>query len=426
MSELRVLLTTYGFPDYRQAFIERYVLALIALGNDVCVVATAGTGRVPERNTRAFTSPRLTVVQAPWTDARGKKVVTLLGSLIRSARHHPRALRKLVTALRRRHRLRHALLAELYVLTPILSRPVDVVHRGWLPAATHWAELMALIDAPLVVRCHGSDLRIDPLLGDQYRQALTAVFERADLVHCVSEDLARHALALGLAPSKAFVCPWGVDTTYFQPAASREPGARSPNGMGTVHVVSVGRLHWVKGYEFALQAIAQLRRVGVDIDYTIVGFSEERELLALLTTVRDLGLEPHVSVRGALPPDGVLDALRAADIFMLPSLSEGLSIATLEAMAVGLPVVVTDVGGMREAVTDGVEGRVVPARDPAALADALLELVNDAKLRASMGERGRRRAIDEFDSEKCARALLEQYQRLVRERPRAGARSVTS
>ena len=55
-----------------------------------------------------------------------------------------------------------------------------------------------------------------------------------------------------------------------------------------------------------------------------------------------------------------------------------------------------------------------------------LELVNDAKLRASMGERGRRRAIDEFDSEKCARALLEQYQRLVRERPRAGARSVTS
>jgi glycosyltransferase involved in cell wall biosynthesis len=88
--------------------------------------------------------------------------------------------------------------------------------------------------------------------------------------------------------------------------------------------------------------------------------------------------------------------------------------------------VVTDVGGMREAVTDGAEGRVVPARDPTALADALRELASDAKLRAGMGERGRRRATEEFDSETCARALFAQYERLVREHPRPGGRTVTS
>src|SRR5205807_2626666 len=147
--------------------------ALVAFGADVCVVATAGTGEIPERGTRPFTSPRLTVVQAPWTDPRAKKVVTLLGALRRAARHHPRELWRLLTTLRRRHRLRHALLSELYVLAPLLSRPVDVVHVGWLTAATHWADLFTSIDAPLVVSCHGSDLRIDPLLGDEYRTALT-------------------------------------------------------------------------------------------------------------------------------------------------------------------------------------------------------------------------------------------------------------
>jgi glycosyltransferase involved in cell wall biosynthesis len=172
----------------------------------------------------------------------------------------------------------------------------------------------------------------------------------------------------------------------------------------------------VKGYEFALQALAQVRGAGIDFDYTIIGSDDERDLLSVLATVRDLDLGPNVHVRGPLPPDAVLEALRVADVFLLPSLSEGLNTATLEAMAVGLPVVVTDVGGMREAVTDGVEGRVVPPRDPSALAGALLELAADEALRAAMGERGRRRTIEDFDSMLSARAMLEQYQRLVRER----------
>ena len=137
----------------------------------------------------------------------------------------------------------------------------------------------------------------------------------------------------------------------------------------------------MKGYEFALQALAQVRRAGVEIEYTIIGNSDDKELLIVLATVRDLDLEPHVHIRGRLSRNEVVEALQAADVFLLASLSEGLSTATLEAMAVGLPVVVTDVGGMREAVTDGVEGRVVPPRDPAALAAALLELAADATAR---------------------------------------------
>ena len=406
---MRVLLTTYAFPDNRQAFMEEYVLALLALGIEVCVVASAGRDPAPKLRKDCGGSS-LEVVHASWADPRRKKLVTLLTTMGRAARHHPAELRKLVVALHRRHGFGRALLGRLYVLTPILSQRVDVVHLGWLTAASEWPDLLLAVDAPIVVSCHGSDLRIDPLRGDRYRKSLATVFERADLVHCVSDDLARHAIAFGLEPSKVFVRAWGVDTAFFRPAREREMHAP------VLRVVSVGRLHWVKGYEFALQALAQVRRAGVEIEYTIIGNGDEKELLVMLATVRDLDLESHVRIRGELSRNEVVEALQVADVFLLSSLSEGLSTATLEAMAVGLPVVVTDVGGMCEAVTDGVEGRVVAPRDPAALAGALLELAADAQLRATMGECGRRRATEGFDTESVARAMIEQYQRLVRER----------
>ena len=423
---MRILLTTYAFPDDRQAFMEEYVLALLALGIEVCVVASAGRGPAPKLRSD-FGGSALEIVHASWGDSRGKKLLTLLTTMGRATRHHRAEVRNLLVALHRRHGFGRALLGRLYVLTPILSRPVDVVHLGWLTAAMQWPDLLAAVDAPIVVSCHGSDLRIDPLLGDRYREPLRAVFERADLVHCVSDELARHAIALGLEPSKVFVHPWGVDTNFFRPAPEREARVRNPSrGPQRLRVVSVGRLHWVKGYEFALQALAQVRRAGVEIEYTIIGNGDDKELLVMMATVRDLDLEAHVHLRGRLSRNEVVEALQAADVFLLASLSEGLSTAALEAMAVALPVVVTDVGGMREAVTDGIEGRVVPPRDPAALAAALLELAADAELRAAMGERGRRRATEDFDTELGARAMLEQYQRLVRERPRPRERATRS
>jgi colanic acid/amylovoran biosynthesis glycosyltransferase len=414
---VQVVLTTYGFPTYQQSFLENYVHALTELGADVCVVASASSDHVSAPPSRAGDTGSIEIVEAPWSNARGKKIVTLFEALGGGLRHHRRELVALIESLRRRHGVGRAFLRQLYVLAPVLSRPVDVVHVGWLTAATHSTDLLAVLDAPIVVSCHGSDLHIDPLLGDRYRTPLAEVFGRVDLVHCVSHELAREAVALGLDPAKAFVCSWGVDTHTFRPAPdARATGSRRADGDGALRVVSVSRLHWVKGYEFALQALALVRRSGVEIDYTIIGQADDKGLLSVLATARDLGLESHVHVRGTRSPAEIVETLRSADVFLLASLSEGLSTATLEAMAVGLPVVVTDVGGMREAVTDGVDGFVVPPRDPAAIAAALVELAGDRELRRSMGEQGRRRAVADFDSRSCAQALLAEYARLVAER----------
>lgn len=398
------MFTTYAFPDDNQAFMARFAGALARLGTDVCVVASAGNRGACAPRGDPVLVPR--VLRAPWTDPRTTKALTLLLSTRRAAQYHPTEYRRLVSALRRRHGQSRALLAELYAQTPVLSQPFDVLHVGWLEAATHWTELLGAVDAPVVVSCHGSDLRLEPLLGGRYRERLATVFDRADLVHCVSRELADRAVELGLEPAKLFVRPWGVDTARFRPLPTRSRA-------DVLRVVSVGRLHWVKGYEFALQAIARARRAGVDVEYTVIGAGDRRNRLNVLTTARDLDLLPCLRLRGALSQTEVADTLREADVFLLASLSEGLSNATLEAMAVGLPVLVTDVGGMREAVTDGVEGRVVPPRDPAAMAAALLELAADDDLRSRMGRRARERAARDFETEPAARAMMGEYERLV-------------
>jgi glycosyltransferase involved in cell wall biosynthesis len=115
--------------------------------------------------------------------------------------------------------------------------------------------------------------------------------------------------------------------------------------------------------------------------------------------VDDLGLDDSVKLLGQLDPEHVRDRLHAADAFLLSSLSEGISNAALEAMACGLPIVTTDCGGMREAIDDGVEGFVVPVREPRAMAEALARLALDPDLRRRMGRAARRRVEREFDLE---------------------------
>ena len=104
-------------------------------------------------------------------------------------------------------------------------------------------------------------------------------------------------------------------------------------------------------------------------------------------------------MHGKLPPAEVKQRLGKADVFVLSSLSEGISNAVLEAMSCGLPVVTTDCGGMREAVRDGIEGFVVPVRDPDEMAAALHKLAQSPELRNKMGRAGRERVLSAFNSQ---------------------------
>jgi glycosyltransferase involved in cell wall biosynthesis len=162
--------------------------------------------------------------------------------------------------------------------------------------------------------------------------------------------------------------------------------------------------------------VRHLLDTGLDLQFHIVGGGNKKDWQRLLFTIEDLGLTGVVRLHGQLPPSEVRDIVRTSDVFVLPSLSEGISNAALEAMACGLPVVTTDCGGMREAVTDGVEGFVVPMRDPASMAGAIRLLAADVQLRERMGKAARAKVIAGFSVDLQTRRWIEFYHSLVSRR----------
>ncbi len=279
-------------------------------------------------------------------------------------------------------------LVMLYRLLPFTHGRWDAIYFPWNSAAIAYQPLYEL-GIPVVVSCRGSQVNIRPHTPGQegYTRQLTESLRGAAAVHCVSADIQREAVALGAQAVKTVVIRPAVDPDFFTPSLER-----TANKQFTI--VTTGGLVWLKGYEVALLALRQLVESGVDAAYHIIGDGPERQ--RLLFTIQDLGLEGRVVLHGRLTPPQVRDALQRADVFLLASHSEGIANAALEAMSCALPVVTTDCGGMREAVTDGLQGFVVPVRDPQAMTLALDKLSRLPELRARMGQAGRQRVIMNF------------------------------
>lgn len=200
--------------------------------------------------------------------------------------------------------------------------------------------------------------------------------------------------------ARCHYAPVGVDTEHWAPLPRprREPGANR------LELVCVGRLHESKGFDTALRALRRVLDGGVDARLALLGEGPERQ--ALEAQARELGLGGRVRLAGSVPEDEVRRALAAADIFLLPSHAEPLGVVVMEAMALGVPVIVTRAGGVAEIVTDGVDGLMVPPRDPEALAAAILALAADPGRRAMLVAAARRKVSERFDSRVGARDVF--------------------
>ncbi len=271
----------------------------------------------------------------------------------------------------------------------VIGRRWDVVYGPWINVFTERPELLQALP-PLVTSCRGSLITTAPWDPDRalHRDRLADVFDAARLVHCVSDAIVGDAIDLGLEGSKARVIRPAVDSQAFL-----TKGAASASA-GRVLVIGVGTLIWGKDYEHALLAVRKGIDAGADLRLDLVGDGTDRQHLQF--AIDDLGLGDRVRLLGKRPAGDVAALLQGADVFLHTSCSEGISNAVLEAMATGLPVVTTDVGGMAEAVRDGIDGYLVPVRDADATAAALVRLAGDRALRAQMGAAGRERVTADF------------------------------
>lgn len=206
----------------------------------------------------------------------------------------------------------------------------------------------------------------------------------------------------------------GVDTQRFRPAVQRASIAGSPFADPAAVVIgTVGRLQTVKDQVSLVRAVAIARKQGVDgsaLRLLIAGDGPQRAEVE--SEIRAAGIADITWLAGER--SDVPEVMRAIDVFVLPSRAEGISNTILEAMASGLPVVATDVGGNAELVVAGQTGALVPAENPDAMAQALLRYTSDAALRQKHGASGRQRVEQNFSIDNMVTRYTQLYESLLR------------
>ena len=276
---------------------------------------------------------------------------------------------------------------------------VDHVHAHW---ATHsaLAGLVAarLLHVPFSFTAHAHDIYVN-------RTMLRRKLADAAFVVTISEYNRR--LLKGLYPDlsgKVVVVHCGVDLEELRPQAEDDRQQDAP-----MRVVCVASLQQQKGHRVLIDAMSLLRDSGVRAELALIGDGPEAS--ALRGQVADLGLEEVVRFAGPLARPQVLEELQSADLMVLASTPietgkmEGIPVALMEGMAMGLPVVATNISGVPELVVDGVSGRLVPAGDVRALAGAMRELATEPHTATRMGVAARAAVEDGFDLRQTAAEL---------------------
>ncbi len=241
-----------------------------------------------------------------------------------------------------------------------------------------------------------------------------------DGVAAISREVARALVSGGVSSERITLIPSGVDCDRFHPpTAEQSAAARTQLGLapGDVAIGAIGALEPRKGHRYLLDALGRLSQHRAIRAY-IAGDGSQRA--ALQEQVHCLGFTNSVVFLGSIADP--LTLFWAIDIFVQPSVMEGLGVALLEGMACGLPVVASRAGGMTEVIEDRHDGLLVPAADAAALAQALAELARSPDLRSALGSQARVKAVRDFSLSTMANRTLALYQSvLARKRGKCAA-----
>jgi glycosyltransferase involved in cell wall biosynthesis len=374
---VRVLFLTTSYPtgetDSRGIHIHRLASSLVVAGVEVSVIVPAGRSRHTD-----YTLNGVAVHPVNYWIPRYQTLAEGLGGIMPNLKQRPALI----------------LQVPLMLLAMLLAcrrrtGDVDLIHAHWMIPAG----LIAAISKrgrPVVVTSHGGDVDLASR-SKLMRMVAGWVIDRVDLCLGVSEAIVQSLAELRPGSAICRFQPLGVDGPDRQTSAPCEAAATWGLGEGELHVVFVGSLIDRKQPGLLVDAVADLRSHDISVVAAFVGDGPLRRELE--TAVSSAGLD--VTFAGDTPPVQVAAWLRNADVLVLPSLSEGRPVVIMEAMAAALPVVATDIPGVRELVEDSKTGFLIPPGSSGALASALRMLDDDRDLAAELGLAGRNKLVAE-------------------------------
>lgn len=287
---------------------------------------------------------------------------------------------------------------------------IHIIQSHLLGSNVYCALAGLLTRRPVVATFHGA---VDIGANERFMGLkFSAINLGAQHVVAVSKNLRQYLLErTPLSPQKLKVIYNGITTEEFNKPRSNALRERYGWGKHDVVVGSLGNIRLAKGYDILLQAAARLKSSPIPFRFLIAGQGKAGLEDKLLQQRAELGLDDSVHFLGF--QDDPAAFLANLDLFLLSSISEGFSIATIQAMASGLPVVVTRSGGPQEIVTHGQDGWMVDAGKPEAIAEALSILATNAELCAQLAQNGREHAKATFGLSTMLDAYQELYQQVT-------------
>ncbi|NND52325.1 MAG: glycosyltransferase [Flavobacteriaceae bacterium] len=353
---MRIGLVLSKTPSYSETFFISKIEGLLTYGHDVVLF-------VQKKDPSFSLCP---VNLAPKVYKKNKllqlfKSILVFLTLFIS---RPKRLQKFIKLEKQQQRSTLQILKNCYNNSHILKDNLDCLHFGFATMAIQSENVAAAMNSKMAVSLRGYDVDIYPL---QNKGCYELLWEKVDKVHAISNYTLNKGIALGLSAKKlsSIITP-AVDISDFK-YKHTEP-------QEVPHFLTIGRLHWIKGHAYVLEALSKINNMGIAFDYSIIGSG--RELGYLRYLIYQLGLEERVNLIGEVRHDNIKDYFKRSDFYIQYSLSEGFCNAVLEAQAMGLFCMVSDGGALPENVIDRKTGWVIPKRNVKALVNSITEVLN--------------------------------------------------
>jgi len=279
---------------------------------------------------------------------------------------------------------------SLLEITKLISKiQPEIIHAHYI---SHFGILAGLYSwlsgfKPIVITTWGSDILVDA--KGLKKRLIRYALKKADCITCDAEHMVKALIELGADPQKIKLIYFGTDTIKFSPEQRSEKLRGELGILDSPAIISLRNLEPIYDVGSLIKAIPLVLGEVPEAKFIIAGRgSQEAELKRL---AKSLGVSGSIRFVDWIPNDELPKCLASADIYVSTSLSDaGLAASTAEAMACGLPVVITDFGDNRKWVEDGVNGFIVPLKDPKALAETIIYLLKHEDIRKEFGMRNRR------------------------------------
>ena len=395
---MKILFVVGQFPVTSETFILNQITSLIDLGHNVYILS--------------LTRPEDTQIAHPdvvkyglldkvfYVDIPEDKIQRIRKFLVETVKNIPN-ISYITKAFFYKFSGLYWAFNNVFKIIPFLKIQPDVVHChfGVYAREVVFAKTV-LPETKFFVTFHGFDIRKGQKEGPKF---YSDVFKLFDGVFAICNWNKQQLLELGCPEEKIIDLHNGIDVRFYSPMDGENKEAENEH-----IILTVARLEEPKNLEFAVEVIARLKTAtDVKFKYFIIGEGSLRK--AVEDKIATLGLNDTVFLLGAKNREEVVSYMRKARIFFLPSKDEAFPTVLLEAQSCGLPVIATDVAGVKETFLDGKTGFLVKLNDKQSMVEKLKLLLEDESLRKQMGLNARQFAVENFDIKVLAERLVESY-----------------